>query len=1359
MTRCTLVLSEFLALASFSVLNLNVPALAQIIPDATLGNENSTVTPGAMVRGGEADLIDGGAIRGSNLFHSFQEFNVGEGQRVYFANPDGINSILSRITGSNPSNIFGILGIDGTADLFLLNPNGIVFGENGSLDVDGSFTATTANAIRFGNEGIFSATSPETPSNLLTIDPSAFLFTQLSSGNIRVSSMASAGLSPSGFLVSGLRVPDGETLLLVGGNISLTLGRLNAFGGQIGLGTVQGLGAIEFNSIGELQFPENVSRGNIFLNFSTIDVAANGEGSINLYAHDLDLSVFSFIRAGVTLGLRNENQAGDIILNLTGDLNSEGFSFITNSIETDKPSIGGNIYVDSSSISLANRSTISTSIFGQGNAGNIVLNIRDGVELNGRSSIRSDISNENSIGQGGNIYINAQTIDLMNASEITANISGMGKAGDVHMNSLGDMTLSNGSNIASRIEPGASGQGGNINLLVDSLEITGASRLDTLNEGSGDTGDILINSRSNVSFSGRGSYAVSAISPTGRGTSGDIVVAANTLAVSDNAALVSGLAGEGRTGDIIIEVSEHASFDKGDIFNTRGTNSIGLGGDIRLVSGSLRLINGAQFVTSSRGAESAGNIVIDAQGYVFLEGFSPNDGRGTGIFTRLSNGVTGNSGNITINADTIQILGGAQLSSATFGTGNAGNIILTADNFVSIDGEGQNANQSGAFSTVEEGAIGEGGDIRVTANNISLTNGGIVASSILGQGEAGEITFIVYDVLHSDGSNRVGVPSGIRSTLNANAVGTGGNINIDTNSLYLTNGAELISSTLGQGNAGDIAITARDLFIVDGSDALDGSPSGLRSTVAFTGFGAGGNISIDANSLSLTNGARFTSSSFGQGNAGKISIFVQELFNIDGSDPGGFASGLRSTVESSGFGRGGNINVGTSSLSLTNGAQILASTFGQGIAGDIIINAHNNISLDGENKIDFGSPSGIASVLNTGSIGSSGNISIQSESLYITNRAAIFADTLGQGNAGNIFISSNDALSLTEGFITTTVGIDGIGNGGNIYLISESVELRNGSQINSSTNGGGNAGNIRLSAQDYVLLDGADFLFGVPSALVTLSGSSANGSAGSIIVDAPYLILRNGAAITAESQGANIAGDIILNAFDRIQLTDSDIVTVASQSSGGNIAINQAEGTERGLVVLFGDSDITTESFGDGGNITIGGAAVIAFDDSDIVARSQSARGGNIVLTSFFSETLPPDNQPPFDGDGQVDVNADGQLASGVISSPDTSFIENSVSNLPEVIVDTSQLLSGSCIARTNEYGSFIVSGRDGLPNRPGDAVTSAYATGQVRPTSHQAQQLSETDAPVWQPGNSIVEPQGAYRLADGRLVLSRECP
>ncbi|EGJ28693.1 MULTISPECIES: filamentous hemagglutinin N-terminal domain-containing protein [Moorena] len=166
---------------AFSVKQAN----AQITPDTTLPAAERSLfhQSSGQVNGEIVDLIKGGSIRDINLFHSFLEFNVGDGQRVYFANPAGIENILSRVTGANPSNIFGTLGVDGGANLFLINPNGIFFGNNAKLDVSGSFVGTTADGIGFGNQGVFSASNPEPPSPLLTVNPNVFFFNQIP-GNI-----------------------------------------------------------------------------------------------------------------------------------------------------------------------------------------------------------------------------------------------------------------------------------------------------------------------------------------------------------------------------------------------------------------------------------------------------------------------------------------------------------------------------------------------------------------------------------------------------------------------------------------------------------------------------------------------------------------------------------------------------------------------------------------------------------------------------------------------------------------------------------------------------------------------------------------------------------------------------------------------------------------------------------------------------------------------------------------------------------------------------------------------------------------------------------------------------------------------
>ena len=136
------------------------PASAQVTPD---GTTNTTVNAD-----GNNFTINDGDRAGNNLFHSFQDFSVPNSGEAFFNNADAIANIFSRVTGGNISNIDGLIRANGSANLFLLNPAGIIFGENGRLDIGGSFLGSTADRILFP-EGEFSATDLDNPP-LLTIN-------------------------------------------------------------------------------------------------------------------------------------------------------------------------------------------------------------------------------------------------------------------------------------------------------------------------------------------------------------------------------------------------------------------------------------------------------------------------------------------------------------------------------------------------------------------------------------------------------------------------------------------------------------------------------------------------------------------------------------------------------------------------------------------------------------------------------------------------------------------------------------------------------------------------------------------------------------------------------------------------------------------------------------------------------------------------------------------------------------------------------------------------------------------------------------------------------------------------------------
>lgn len=292
-------------------------ALAQITPDGSTNSPLITDT----INGAPATRINGGVQQGNNLFHSFSQFNINLGQRVYFTDP-GVNNILSRVTGNNPSIIQGLLGVDGAANLFLLNPKGIIFGPNSSLDVRGSFVGT-ANALEFGTQGIFSTTPTAVP--LLTVNPSAFLSNQIAAASITNQSTA------------GLQVPNGKSLLLVGGDVRLECGVLRAPGGRIELGGLTETGRVQIDGDNlKLTFPDHIGRGDITItNSSIVDVVAGGGcgillngGSISLNNSQLqvqssstngDSGIISLKALGGAISANNSIISSDIRAGATGN--------------------------------------------------------------------------------------------------------------------------------------------------------------------------------------------------------------------------------------------------------------------------------------------------------------------------------------------------------------------------------------------------------------------------------------------------------------------------------------------------------------------------------------------------------------------------------------------------------------------------------------------------------------------------------------------------------------------------------------------------------------------------------------------------------------------------------------------------------------------------------------------------------------------------------------------------------------------------------------------------------------------------------------------------------------------------------
>ncbi|RAM52719.1 MAG: hypothetical protein C6Y22_04980 [Hapalosiphonaceae cyanobacterium JJU2] len=430
-------------------------AQAQITPDTSLGAESSIVNPD-VINGIPSDRIDGGATRGSSLFHSFQEFNVGAGRGAYFSNPANITNILTRVTGGNPSNILGKLGVLGNANLFLLNPKGIFFGPNASLDLGGSFFGTTADSFIFNNNFEFSATNPQAVPLLSVNIPIGLRFRD----NPGTIASQSTFRDTNNNLV-GLQVQPGNSLALVGGNITVSDGgRLTATGGSIELGGLATAGTVGLDVTGnsfKLNFPTNTLLSDITLSNARVQNnlfsgTTGTAGDVNVTTNNLSLINGGQISAS-TLGKGN---AGRVVINATGDISVSGENTnqdyansgaIVSAVVRDAEGNSGGIQINTNNLYLGDGAAIDASTRGKGNAGSIIITATGNISASGedKQGLPSGIFSEvysRAEGNSGGIQISSKDISLSNGAQISASTYGRGNAGSVNINATGNISAS-----------------------------------------------------------------------------------------------------------------------------------------------------------------------------------------------------------------------------------------------------------------------------------------------------------------------------------------------------------------------------------------------------------------------------------------------------------------------------------------------------------------------------------------------------------------------------------------------------------------------------------------------------------------------------------------------------------------------------------------------------------------------------------------------------------------------------------------------------------------------------------------------------------------------------------------------------
>nr|WP_232224140.1 S-layer family protein [Mastigocladopsis repens] len=683
---------------------LPVRAQTQISPDGTLPTNVNNVGEGVYE-------ITGGTqpSNGANLFHSLKDFSVQSRDTARFVHSQGVDNIITRITGGLPSEINGTIQTlinattdIGQANLFLLNPSGIIFGENASLDIGGSFFATTADKMTFADGTEFSATNP-TASPVLTISvPIGLQYGSNPNSSIRVNGNGNNLLVDfsSGYVdrtnrPQGLHneTQTGKTIALVGGNVVLDGGNVTHPEGRVEIWSVKTgeVSLVNNNQQLQLQPGQGINYGDIeLLNAASVDTSGNSAGSIQLRGGNISLTDGSVVITDTlgngTPGTLNVFASESLkVQGIVDNPNNQYYSGIFADVAPDATGNGSNIVIETKDLQVSDGGQIQSATFGAGSAGDLSVRAKDiqaiGDSFLGASGIFSPV-NPSATGNGGNLNIETGSLRIEAGAQIFTTTFGLGKSGELNINAsdieVTGVSEGGSSQISATVEKisgfsdSGTGQGGNVNIQSRSLRLVDGGQVASATTGSGNAGNLQINADNvelvGTSTLGRSGLFASAIQDSGNG--GNITVTANQLTIRDGAT---------------ISVSNFQSQDP----NNKGT---GAAGSIQINAPTLLLKNQGS-ITADTNAGDFGDITIESQNLVMRQGSK--------ISTNALN--SSNGGNLTISTDTLVAVENSDIT-ANAQKGFGGRVVVNAQGIFGTQFREQDTSESDITASSELGS-------------------------------------------------------------------------------------------------------------------------------------------------------------------------------------------------------------------------------------------------------------------------------------------------------------------------------------------------------------------------------------------------------------------------------------------------------------------------------------------------------------------------------------------------------------------------------------------------------------------------------------------------------------------------------